>query len=50
MPDTAEHRADMHRLGFIPNVAAQDPEFDRLVRPVQQQAPTCLRSARPLPS
>jgi hypothetical protein len=49
-PVTLVTRADMHRLGFIPNVAAQDPEFDRLVRPVQQQAPTCLRSARPLPS
>lgn len=48
-PVTLISRADMHRLGFITNVAARDPKFEGLIGAVQRQAGGCFRSARALP-
>ena len=38
-------RADMHSVGFMPNVAERSARFERLVRAVDQERPGCVKAA-----
>jgi hypothetical protein len=43
-------RGDMHRVGFLMNVPASSPDFERLVSSVERAAPRCIRNAAPTPA
>jgi hypothetical protein len=41
---TIVRRADMHRVGFMLNVPATSPDFERMMQKVEQARPGCLRN------
>jgi hypothetical protein len=44
-PVTTITRADMHRVGFMPNVPEESPRFERMIRSVEQKSAGCVRHA-----